>query len=196
MESLSKALNKAGICQEIDFKRSDYSDECSVRHTNHSSIWPPRASYRDCTRRGKLTIRVARVWRGRACNVLMTGCCNSARLVGSLALASMVRVTSDHKFSIAFIPGDTAGYSMCSIPSVSMKLTTVRALWGLTLSSWYTKLYPNIRRVNSNNVSSRICRCWYWSRFPSTIWRSQFPPWWKAPHMVIPPSPAWIIGTM
>ena len=57
-----------------------------------------------------------------------TACCNSARLVGWLALASMVHVTSDHMFSIGFISGDTASYSMCSIPSVSMKLTTVRAL--------------------------------------------------------------------
>ena len=38
MGLLSKALNKAGICQEIYFKRSDYL-ECSVRDTNHSSIF-------------------------------------------------------------------------------------------------------------------------------------------------------------
>jgi len=38
MGPLSNALNKAGICQEIDFKRSDYL-ECSMRHTNHSSIF-------------------------------------------------------------------------------------------------------------------------------------------------------------
>jgi hypothetical protein len=23
-----------------------------------------------------------------------------------------------------------------------------------------------------------------------------FPPWWKAPHMVTPPPPAWTLGTM
>ena len=38
MGSFSNALNKAGICQEIDFKSSDYL-ECSIRHTNHSSIF-------------------------------------------------------------------------------------------------------------------------------------------------------------
>ena len=38
MGPLSSALNKAGICQEIDFKRSDYL-ECSMRHTNRSSIF-------------------------------------------------------------------------------------------------------------------------------------------------------------
>jgi hypothetical protein len=36
--ALSNALNKAGICQEIDFKRSEYLD-WSMRHTNHSSIF-------------------------------------------------------------------------------------------------------------------------------------------------------------
>ena len=37
MGQLSDALNKVGICQEIDFKRSDYL-ECSTSHTNQS-IW-------------------------------------------------------------------------------------------------------------------------------------------------------------
>ena len=37
MGPLSNALNKAGICQKIDFKRS-HCLECSLRHTNHSSI--------------------------------------------------------------------------------------------------------------------------------------------------------------
>jgi len=152
-------------------------------------VWPLRASYRACTHRVMLSIRVSRVWRGRACHASMTACRNSARLVGWLALASMVRVTSDHMFSIGFISGYTAGYSICSIRSVSMKLTTVRALWGLALSSWYTNLCSNVRRVNGNNLSSRICRYWYWSRFSWTMWRSHFPPWWKTPHMVTPPPP-------
>ena len=38
MGRLSNALNKAGICQEIDFKRFDYL-EYSIRHRNHSSIF-------------------------------------------------------------------------------------------------------------------------------------------------------------
>ena len=39
MEPLSNALNKAGICQEIDFKRSDYL-ECSMRaHESQFKIW-------------------------------------------------------------------------------------------------------------------------------------------------------------
>ena len=35
---LSNALNKAGLSQEIAFKGSDCL-ECSMRHTNHSSIF-------------------------------------------------------------------------------------------------------------------------------------------------------------
>ena len=38
MEPLSNALNKAGIYQKIDLKRSDYL-EYSRRQTNHSSIF-------------------------------------------------------------------------------------------------------------------------------------------------------------
>jgi len=64
MGPLSNVLNKKGICQEIDFKRSDYL-KCSIRHTNQSRY--------------------------------------SARLVGLLALASMVRATSDHRFSIGYL---------------------------------------------------------------------------------------------
>ena len=150
---LSNGLNKTWICQESYFKRSVYL-ECSMRHTNHIQYL---------------------VWRVRACHASMTACRNSARLVGWLAPAFMVRVNSDHMFSIGFISGDTAGYFISSIPSVSMKLTTVRALWDLAVSSWYTKLGPNVRWTNGNNVSSRICRYWYWSRFPSTMWRSPFP---------------------
>ena len=38
MWPLCNAFNKAGFCQEIDFKRSECLD-CSIRYTNHSSIF-------------------------------------------------------------------------------------------------------------------------------------------------------------
>ena len=38
MGPLSNALNKAGLCQEIAFKRSNCL-ECSMKQTNHSSIF-------------------------------------------------------------------------------------------------------------------------------------------------------------
>ena len=47
--------------------------------------------------------------------VFVEACCQS-RLPGFEG-ASMVRVTLDHEFSIPFISGDTAGHSMCAIPS-------------------------------------------------------------------------------
>jgi len=95
---LSTALNIAGNCQEIDFKRFDYL-ECSIRHTNHSSIFG-RTSTGIIQRLYSTRHAVNQVWRGRACHTSMTACRNSARLVGWLALASMVRVTSYHMFSI------------------------------------------------------------------------------------------------
>jgi len=110
MGPLSNALNKAGICQKIDFKRSD-GLECSMRHTNHNSIFGMTTT--DIVQ-SLYPIRVAMHQRSK------TACRNSARLVGWLTLASMVRVTSDHMFSIRFISGDTAGHFM--------KLTTVQVL--------------------------------------------------------------------
>ena len=70
----------------------------------------------------------------------MTACRNSSRLVGWLTLVSLVRVTSDHKFSIGFISGDTAGHTMCSIPSVSLKLTTVEPGVVVLLSQNYAQM--------------------------------------------------------
>jgi len=83
MEPLSNALNKAGIYQKIDLKRSDYL-EYSRRQTNHSSIFgiTTMASHRACTRQGMLSLRVARVLRGRACHASMADSRNSTILVG------------------------------------------------------------------------------------------------------------------
>ena len=44
MKPLSNALNKAGICQGIDFKRYDYL-ECSMSHTNLGSIFVMTTTY-------------------------------------------------------------------------------------------------------------------------------------------------------
>ena len=66
----------------------------------------------------------------------INGCMSQFLQISRLvALASMGRFTSDHMFCIGFISGKRAGHFMCSILSVSMKSTTVQALWGLALSS-------------------------------------------------------------
>ena len=126
---LSNALNKAGIFQEIDFKRSYYLG-CSMRHTNHSSIFGMTTtgteqslySSRDAVNQGCQGLK------GKSLSCI-NDCLSQFRQISRLvALVSMVRVTSDHMFSIGFISGDTANHSLCSILSFAMKFTTVRAV--------------------------------------------------------------------
>jgi len=123
--SLANALNKAGISQEIDFKRSDYL-ECSMRDTNHSSIFGMTTtgivqslySSRNAVNQGCQGLKGQSL---PCINDCLSQFHRTSRMVGTCIHGACY-------FGPHVLYRDTTDHSMCSIPSVSITLTTVRAL--------------------------------------------------------------------